>query len=264
MFLRGGWPSRCLALLPLDAADLDDRRRNTVAGLASSLRLAGTGTQEPLWDRLGMLTMPVLVLAGERDERSRPRPSHRDTIGSNATFAVVPCRPCRAPGGTRGLPQGAPRLASTSGAQGQAEREERAEAELQATGLGQDADQLRPAAPLRTRLIGPTARVWRRAPRPRANATRSPRQCADEGQRRQRLVERRVGPSPMRTARVRLPAARSVGDVAQVVDHEQRAGQRRPALATNESPGGAPRGRRSPLRVATRPKNTNTKSSPNP
>ena len=31
---------------------LDDRRRNTVAGLASSLRLAGTGTQEPLWDRL--------------------------------------------------------------------------------------------------------------------------------------------------------------------------------------------------------------------
>ena len=29
---------------------LDDRRRNTAAGLASSLRLAGTGTQQPLWD----------------------------------------------------------------------------------------------------------------------------------------------------------------------------------------------------------------------
>ena len=41
--------------------DLDDRRRNTVDGLASSLRLAGTGTQEPLWDRLPSLAMPVLL-----------------------------------------------------------------------------------------------------------------------------------------------------------------------------------------------------------
>ena len=32
---------------------------NTVAGLASSLRLAGTGAQEPLWDRVGALTMPM-------------------------------------------------------------------------------------------------------------------------------------------------------------------------------------------------------------
>jgi 2-succinyl-6-hydroxy-2,4-cyclohexadiene-1-carboxylate synthase len=77
--------------LPRAAADVDDRRRNTVAGLASSLRLAGTGTQEPLWDRLGMLTMPVLVLAGERDERFSAlgrRIAH--TIGSNAVFALVP------------------------------------------------------------------------------------------------------------------------------------------------------------------------------
>ena len=35
---------------------LDDRRRNVAAGLASSLRLAGTGTQQPLWDRLASLT----------------------------------------------------------------------------------------------------------------------------------------------------------------------------------------------------------------
>jgi 2-succinyl-6-hydroxy-2,4-cyclohexadiene-1-carboxylate synthase len=45
------------------------RLENTAAGLASSLRLAGTGTQVPLWDRLGSLTMPVLVVAGERDEK---------------------------------------------------------------------------------------------------------------------------------------------------------------------------------------------------
>ena len=53
-----------------DAANgIDERRRNTAAGLASSLRLAGTGTQEPLWDRLGELTLPVLVVVGGRDTK---------------------------------------------------------------------------------------------------------------------------------------------------------------------------------------------------
>jgi 2-succinyl-6-hydroxy-2,4-cyclohexadiene-1-carboxylate synthase len=53
----------------VDAAanDLDERRRNTAAGLASSLRLAGTGTQAPLWGRLAELAMPVLVVTGRRD-----------------------------------------------------------------------------------------------------------------------------------------------------------------------------------------------------
>lgn len=47
----------------------DDRLRNTAGGLAASLRLAGTGAQEPLWDRLPAIRCPVLVLAGERDEK---------------------------------------------------------------------------------------------------------------------------------------------------------------------------------------------------
>lgn len=46
-----------------------ERRRNTAAGLASSLRLAGTGTQQPLWDRLGQVTAPTLVLVGAGDLR---------------------------------------------------------------------------------------------------------------------------------------------------------------------------------------------------
>lgn len=46
---------------------LADRRRNTVEGLASSLRLAGTGSMAPVWDRLGQLQMPVLVVAGALD-----------------------------------------------------------------------------------------------------------------------------------------------------------------------------------------------------
>ena len=47
----------------------DDRLRNTTAGLAASLRATGTGTQTPLWDRLGEIERPVLVLVGEHDTK---------------------------------------------------------------------------------------------------------------------------------------------------------------------------------------------------
>jgi 2-succinyl-6-hydroxy-2,4-cyclohexadiene-1-carboxylate synthase len=51
------------------AAQSVERRRNSAAGLASSLRLAGTGTQEPLWDRIPKLSVPLLALAGTDDTR---------------------------------------------------------------------------------------------------------------------------------------------------------------------------------------------------
>jgi 2-succinyl-6-hydroxy-2,4-cyclohexadiene-1-carboxylate synthase len=90
-FLERWLAQPLFASLPPEAADRDDRRRNTAAGLAASLRLAGTGTQEPLWDRLATLTMPVLVLAGERDERFAGLGRRMaGTIGANASFAVVP------------------------------------------------------------------------------------------------------------------------------------------------------------------------------
>jgi len=63
LFLRRWLAQPLFAGLPAAAADLGDRRRNTVDGLASSLRLAGTGSQVPRWDELPRLRMPVLVLA---------------------------------------------------------------------------------------------------------------------------------------------------------------------------------------------------------
>ena len=68
-FLEEWLAQPLFATLPADAAGVDDRRRNTVAGLRSSLELAGTGSMVPLWDRLGELRMPLLAVAGEQDER---------------------------------------------------------------------------------------------------------------------------------------------------------------------------------------------------
>lgn len=69
VFLERWMANPLFATLPADAAGLDDRRSNTVAGLAASLRLMGTGVQEPLWDRLAARTMPALFVAGEADEK---------------------------------------------------------------------------------------------------------------------------------------------------------------------------------------------------
>ncbi len=45
--------------------------RNDPAGLAEALRGIGTGAMTPLWDRLGELDVPAVVLAGQRDAKFR-------------------------------------------------------------------------------------------------------------------------------------------------------------------------------------------------
>ena len=55
--------------LSLENARVNERLTNTAHGLASSLRLCGTGTQPPLWDRLSSLQTPTLIVAGERDQK---------------------------------------------------------------------------------------------------------------------------------------------------------------------------------------------------
>jgi 2-succinyl-6-hydroxy-2,4-cyclohexadiene-1-carboxylate synthase len=68
----------------------EERLANTATGLASSLRLAGTGTQSPTWDRLGDLDMPVLVIAGDDDAKFSILGERLvDAIGPNARFATV-------------------------------------------------------------------------------------------------------------------------------------------------------------------------------
>ena len=72
-FARWWGAQPLLADMPPEAAAVAhrDRLRNTAAGLAASLRGMCTGAMEPVWGRLGELTMPVVVVAGERDARFR-------------------------------------------------------------------------------------------------------------------------------------------------------------------------------------------------
>lgn len=51
------------------AAAREARLTNRPEGLAASLRHCGTGNQDPLWDRLGEVTVPVLLVVGDRDDK---------------------------------------------------------------------------------------------------------------------------------------------------------------------------------------------------
>jgi len=86
------WLDRPLfATLPRAAASVESRLGGTGAGLASSLRLAGAGSQEPLWSELGQLDMPVLVVAGGLDDAYLAHGRRLvESIGTNATLAVIP------------------------------------------------------------------------------------------------------------------------------------------------------------------------------
>lgn len=90
-FLRRWLDRPLFAGIPEDEVGLAQRRVNTPAGLASSLRLAGTGTQQPQWDQLSLLPMPVLIITGERDAKFTALGARMAAlIGDNAIHAVVP------------------------------------------------------------------------------------------------------------------------------------------------------------------------------
>ncbi len=85
------WLDRPLfSTLSVDAAAVESRLDGTAAGLASSLRHAGAGVQEPLWNQLAALSMPVLVVAGALDAKYVGLADRLVTaIGPNAELAVI-------------------------------------------------------------------------------------------------------------------------------------------------------------------------------
>ncbi len=64
------WLARPLfAGVPADAPGLTDRARWTAGELAAQLTDLGTGAMPDLWERLGELTMPVVIVTGDDDEK---------------------------------------------------------------------------------------------------------------------------------------------------------------------------------------------------
>ena len=90
-FLTDWLAQPLFAGLPPEAAGLEARRENTAEGLAAALRLLGVGSQEPLWRRLHELHMPVLIVAGERDDAYCIQAVHLGGwLGEVAVLAMVP------------------------------------------------------------------------------------------------------------------------------------------------------------------------------
>jgi len=84
------WTAQPLfAGLELDDEERRDRLRNTASGLAASLRLCGTGSQVPLWDRLVELSMPVLAMSGDRDDKFQAIAERVAATVPDGTFATV-------------------------------------------------------------------------------------------------------------------------------------------------------------------------------
>ena len=76
--------------LPREGRFEAERRRNTPEGLATSLELAGTGSQRPLWGTLAAIEVPVLVVAGADDHRYAAIAGRTAAaIGPNARAALV-------------------------------------------------------------------------------------------------------------------------------------------------------------------------------
>lgn len=72
------------------AAMLARRRRSISAGLARSLRLMGTGAQPSLWNDLGGIAAPLLLLAGELDAKFTAIAGRMTPLCPHAATAIIP------------------------------------------------------------------------------------------------------------------------------------------------------------------------------
>lgn len=76
----------------LAALAREDQLRNDPHALATAMRGIGTGEMEPLWQRLGELTMPVTIVVGERDAKFR-------ALGTRMHGRLLQCQVDVVPGG---------------------------------------------------------------------------------------------------------------------------------------------------------------------
>ncbi len=77
------------ATMSADSACRAERMLNRVEGLASSLRVCGTGNQFPLWDLLDRIETPVQVIAGTGDAKFSEIAEHMVDQLPNARFRPV-------------------------------------------------------------------------------------------------------------------------------------------------------------------------------
>lgn len=90
-FVKWWVAKEMFAGIPPEHQFLLERMENTVDGLENSLLQAGTGNQDPTWDKLDRLDMPVLVVAGALDDKFAVLGERlAASIGDNATLALVP------------------------------------------------------------------------------------------------------------------------------------------------------------------------------
>ena len=90
-FLERWLAGPLFAGLSEEAAGRDDRLANTAEGLAYALRRLGTGAQAPLWERLGGLRPPTLLVAGALDAKFAAIARDMATaVGPRARVELVP------------------------------------------------------------------------------------------------------------------------------------------------------------------------------
>ena len=89
-FLEQWLAQSMFATLAPDPEDMEARLANPPAGLARALRRLGAGVQEPLWDRLGELKVPVLAVTGQEDTKfSALADEMAGAIGVNAQAVAL-------------------------------------------------------------------------------------------------------------------------------------------------------------------------------
>lgn len=67
-----------------------ERLTNSTLGLAGSLRLAGTGTQLPLWEHLARISAPTLFITGEKDQKFCAIAERMQSLVPNSDLHVHP------------------------------------------------------------------------------------------------------------------------------------------------------------------------------